>query len=174
MRTLLACLVLLLATLPAAAQEVLVIDQGRLFIESAFGKRVARQLDEQSKALTAENEQIAAALRSEEEQLTNDRATLPPAEFRKRADAFDAKAERIRAERAARLEALRSSQDAESAVFLSKIVPLLEKLVEERGAAVLIDKRSVLIAAAAADITDEAIARIDAAIGDGSAQEPNP
>ncbi|MEO8531378.1 MAG: OmpH family outer membrane protein [Deltaproteobacteria bacterium] len=168
MRAILACLVLLLATLPAAAQEVLVIDQGRIFTESAFGKRVARDLEQQSRALTDENEKIAAALRAEEEQLTQDRATLPPAEFRKRADAFDQKAERIRAERASKLEALRSAQDAESGAFLAQIVPLLEKLVDERGASVLIDKRTVLITANAADITDEAIARIDAAIGDGT------
>ena len=165
---LLALLWALVFAAPALAQSVLIVDQARLFADSAFGIRVTRQLEDQSRDLTAENERIAAALRAEEEQLTTERSTLAPAEFRKLADAFDEKAQRIRAERAATLEALNARQEAEIARFLGLAVPILEQILREQNASVLLDRRAVLLSADYADITDTAIARINAQIGDGS------
>ncbi|MGD9866344.1 MAG: OmpH family outer membrane protein, partial [Pseudodonghicola sp.] len=46
--------------------------------------------------------------------------------------------------------------------------PVLETLMRETGAGVILERNSVFLSANATDITDEAIARIDAAIGDGA------
>ena len=165
---LLALLWALVFAAPALAQSVLIVDQARLFAESDFGMRVTRELEERSRDLTAENEKIAAALRAEEEKLTEERETLEPAEFRKLADAFDEKAQRIRAERAARLEALNATQEAEIARFLGLAVPILEQILREKNASVLLDRRAVLLSADFVDITTDAVARINARIGDGT------
>ena len=60
---------------PAPLVEVpapfLTLDQDRLFSESAFGKRVAAELDSRSQALATENREIEAELYAEEQALTD-------------------------------------------------------------------------------------------------------
>ncbi|MEX0365310.1 MAG: OmpH family outer membrane protein, partial [Ruegeria sp.] len=52
--------------------------------------------------------------------------------------------------------------------FLIAAAPVLESIMREAGAAVILEQRSVFISANAIDITDLAIARIDAVLGDGT------
>ena len=52
--------------------------------------------------------------------------------------------------------------------FYNRIGPALGQIMQQRGAVVLLDKRSVLLAANAIDVTEEAIALIDETFGEGS------
>ncbi len=160
---------------PAAAQDfgvtqspILTIDQDRLYTGSAFGKRAREAIAAESAALAAENRRIEAELMAEEEALTEQRPELPADEFRVLADAFDEKVQRIRAEQDAKSRALSRRDDSERQRFFSQIVGVLGALIRERGAVAIIERRSIFIAIEAIDITDEAIARIDATLGDGS------
>lgn len=163
---------------PAAAQEaadpgalprspILTIEPDIVFAQSQFGQRVAEELEARSAALAAENRAIEAELGAEEQQLTDERPTLPPEEFRTRAEAFDEKVQRIRREQDAKEAALERSADEARGVFLTAARPVLADLMRERGAAAILDRRSVFLAFGAIDITDEAIERIDARIGRG-------
>jgi Skp family chaperone for outer membrane proteins len=157
------------------AQEiggVLVVDQERLFQDSAFGKRVLSELEGESQAEAAENRRIEAELRAEEQLLTDERPTMSPEDFRIKADAFDEKVQRIRAERDASLIALEALGEDERSRFFQNAAPILADILRERGGAVLMDRRAVLILADQIDITSEAIERIDAAIGDGAEENP--
>jgi hypothetical protein len=49
--------------------------------------------------------------------------------------------------------------------FLTR--PILGQLMVDRGAFAILDRRSVLLSLGSIDVTDDAIARIDTAIGDG-------
>lgn len=147
---------------------VLVIDTNQLFAETAFGKRVEREIEEESAALAAENRRIEAELAAEERSLTDERSDMTPEAFRERANAFDAKVKRIRNEQEDKAIALTEESDNAQRRFLTVARPVLETLMRESGAFVMLDRRAVLLAADAVDVTDEAVRRIDLAIGDGS------
>ncbi|MEZ5675357.1 periplasmic chaperone for outer membrane proteins Skp [Thalassovita litoralis] len=167
---------LLLLTTGATAQEggsivqspVLTIDSDRMFAASAFGQRVAQDFEAQGKVLETENRRIEAELIAEEKDLTTKRATLPPERFRALADAFDAKVETIRSEQNAKTRALTQTTDTARRQFLIAARPVLEQLMQETNAAIIVERRSIFLSARAIDITDLAIERLNAQIGDGS------
>lgn len=157
----------------AVATPVLTLDQERLFQSSEAAKRISAEIEEQTLALAAENRRIEAELSAEELDLTEARPTLDPEEFRALADAFDDKVQRIRAEQDAKERALQQQRENDRQEFLSRISPVLAEIARERGALVILDRRVVLLSADAVDITDVAIARIDAAFAP-SPETPSP
>jgi Skp family chaperone for outer membrane proteins len=152
---------------PAAAQgeqwPILVIDQERLFAESAAGERVRAELERRSADLAAENRRIEAELIAEERDLTERRADLEPDEFRKLANAFDRKVQSLRARQDEKVREVGQLREAERQAFARTLAPVLSDLAGERGALVVLDRRTVLISADAIDVTDELIRRLDAA-----------
>ncbi len=150
---------------PSAANTIiLTVNQDRLFTESAFGKASLDRERAETAALDAENKQIEAALIAEEQGLTTRRATLPAAEFAALAAAFDAKVERIRAEQDTKLRDLTRLRDEERQAFLRAIVPVLGEMMGERGAVAILAKSTVIVSLTAIDVTDAAIARVDAVL----------
>jgi len=179
LRALLICLlpVLPLAAVPVFAQQqserrvvkspILTIDSDRVFNESAFGLRVADDVETQSAEISAENRLIEADLKAEERKLTDQRSKLSPDAFSGLADAFDEKVQKTRAAQAAKGRALNELVEKERQVFLAAAGPVLEQMMREAGAAVILERRSVFVSANAIDITDEAIERLDASVGSG-------
>ncbi len=164
-----------LSAVPVAAQfqptdpapGILVVNQERLIGQSRYGRRIQAELEAVSAALASENRRIETQLTAEELELTELRASLPPDEFRSRADAFDARVEEIRAEQEAKARDLTEQADMAQAQFFERVGPILLGIVRSREAAVLMDSRAVLLSADRVDITEEAIAEIDATLGDG-------
>ena len=146
---------------------ILTIDQDRVYAASAFGRRIAREIEERAAGLAAENRRIEAELEAEESALTAARPDLTPEDFRVRADAFDARVVAIRAEQDAKARALGSLREAARDAFWRDSLPALGQILSERGAVAILDRRVVFLAANAIDITDDAVARIDAVLGEG-------
>lgn len=161
------------ATAPAPS-KILTIDPEKLFSETAYGRRVIAESEALAEALQAENREIEAELTAEEKDLTERRPDLPVDEFRKLADAFDAKVEQIRKEQDAKVHDVQAHRDNGQQQFFARISPILLTIVREKQAAILLDRRTVFLSADSVDITDEAVTRIDAAIGAGEAQEEPP
>lgn len=157
----------------ASAQEpaapILTLDQERLFLELDFGKSVIEKERLASQALEAENRKIEAELVAEEQALTEARATLAAEEFSARAEAFDAKVERIRTEQDAKASRLTAGREADRKAFLDVAVPVLGEILGDKGATAILDKGLVILSLSAVDITDEAIARVNAALADTAA-----
>jgi Skp family chaperone for outer membrane proteins len=155
---------------------ILTVDIDRLFSQSQFGQRVAQSYAEEREALTMENSRIAAALREEELALATQRADMAPSVFRTEAEAFDEKAQSIRRAQDAKVRALEDTLVQGRDQFLEVTRPILGQLMVDRGAFAILDRRSVLLSLGSIDVTDDAIARIDAAIGDGAdaTQETGP
>lgn len=165
----------LLGASPAGAQDtglptgqILTISADRLFAESDFGQRVLSELEAEGIVLSAENERIIEELSREEEALTGRRATTDPQTFRALADAFDRKVEEHRVNQKAKLDALTLNREKARAVFFEAVRPVLETLMRDTGAGVILERSDVFLSANATDITANAIARINATIGDGS------
>ena len=178
-------LILCLVTLPGISVQaqqlglpqnaILTISTDRMFAGSAFGQRAAREIEAQSAVLAAENRRIEAELTQEEQSLTIQRPEMDAEAFRALADAFDQKVQLNRAAQEAKARELNQIGDTARAEFLSAARPILEALMREAGAGVILERANVFLSANSTDITDLAIARIDAAIGDGTvAPDTNP
>lgn len=166
-------------TPPAMAQDqglirapILSLDQDRMFAQSAFGRAFEEALQADGAQLEAENRRIESELETEEKDLTARRPAMSAEAFRALSDAFDSKVQRIRNEQTAKARALGQRTEDAQRQFIEVARPVLEQLMREAGAVVLIDPRSVVMSLSAIDVTDEAIRRINAAIGDGSRPVP--
>lgn len=147
---------------------ILTIEIDRLYAESAYGQRVSESLEAEGAEITAQNRVIEADLIAEEKSLTETRAKVSPSEFRALADAFDEKVQNLRREQDAKARALGAQSDEHRRQFLALAEPVLAGLMQDAGAAVILDKRQVFLSAGVIDVTDTAIARIDQLIGDGA------
>ncbi len=173
-------LVLLAVAMPLGAQQlgvpqtdVLTISSERLFADSAFGQRVFREIEAESTLLAEENERIVAQLSKEEKDLTEKRSDLSGDEFRPLAEAFDEKVQSHRDGQRAKLDALARRGEEARGQFFEMAQPVLIELLREFGASIVIERSNVVLSTDASDITNAAIARIDAAIGDGATLENN-
>lgn len=143
---------------------ILVIDFERVFAESAFGRRLTAEMERQSAEIVAENRRIEAELTAEEERLTEQRARMAPEDFRVLAEAFDEKVQRLRQEQDAKAAALGQQTSDTRNAFLQNARPVLQTLMREANAAIVLERRTVFVAADAIDITDEVIEEIDARV----------
>lgn len=146
----------------APQSPVLTIKQQELFDGSAFGEASLRRIEALSRALQAENREIEASLETEERSLTERRADLPVEEFRALALAFDDKVEGIRAAQEAKAREVTRQREIDQTRFYENAAPVLAELVRAKGGVLLIDQSAVVLSLDAIDITDEAIALIDA------------
>ncbi|MEP4195873.1 MAG: OmpH family outer membrane protein [Aliishimia sp.] len=153
---------------------VLVIDAEQIYRDSAFGRRIAAEVEAKSLILGAENREIEAELTQEERRLTDLRPTLEPEAFRKLADEFDEKVRLVRREQDTKARNLSRRQDDSRGAFLTAAGPVLEAMMLEAGAAVVLERRSVFLSLNAVDITRAAVQRLDAEIGDGLQLEQTP
>lgn len=158
---------------PAAAQEtvqplprgsaVLTLDKVRVFRQSLAGQQIEAAIDRENEALAAENRQIEAELETEERALTDQRAMLEVAEFQALAEAFNTKAVALRAAQLGKARALEQRFEAQRQGFFQALVPILGAIMQETGAAVILEDKAVILSLGRIDITGEAIRRMDAA-----------
>lgn len=151
----------------ALGRAVLTVDQEAMYRQSRWGLRAQAELAAQSRQVAADNERAFADLVADEDALTAARATLSPDEFRTRAARFDERVTAVRAERQAALEALTETAERDRALFFQAAAPVLGHVMTARGALVVLDQRTVLIADERIDVTAATIAALDAELGDG-------
>lgn len=164
-----------LAAVPARAQQapaappplIVTLDEDRLFRDSLFGKAVLARQEADAQALAAEFREIETALEAEERSLTEQRATMTRETFQPLADAFNTRVEGIRRAQDAKSRALNRQFDEERQRFFQAARPVLLRLMQERGAMAIIDKRAVFIGFDELDITAVAVAALDRDLGDG-------
>ncbi|WP_299889964.1 OmpH family outer membrane protein [uncultured Ruegeria sp.] len=147
---------------------VLTISSDRLFSDSAYGQRVMDEIEQESALLAEENERIVAELSKEEKDLTEKRASLEVDEFRPLAEAFDRKVQSHREGQRAKLDTLARRSEENRQSFFQLARPVLIDLLRETGASMILERSNVFLSSDTSDITDAAIARIDATIGDGT------
>lgn len=147
---------------------VLTIDSERMFNQSKFGQRVLADVQAQTEALAAENRRIEGELTDEEKSLTARRPGMTPEAFRTEANAFDTKVQGIRQAQDAKERALQQTISDGRDAFLTAARPVLGRLMLDRGAVVVLERRSIFLSVGVIDITDEAVAAIDAQVGDGT------
>ena len=162
----------LMLALPASAQEfrpqILIIDSDRLYLESDFGQRVAADLAARAAEIQAENDRIVETLTQEERSLTLRRPQMTPEAFREESEAFDAKVQEVRRVRDAKNLEFQVANAEARAAFEERVQEILASIMLERGAVLVMEQRNVVLSIRSANITDEAISRVNAELGDGS------
>lgn len=151
---------------------VLTVDQDQLFTDSAWGRRTQARLEEEGGKIAAENDRLAAQLSQEEEMLTRQRASLTPAEFRQRAEAFDARATEVRRERAQAVQRLNDWAAADRMAFYRAALPVMGEMMQQRRAVAVLDRRTVFVSLDVIDITADLVTELDRVLGDGGEVVP--
>lgn len=151
-----------------APDAVLLLDRQRLYEGSLLGQASLAILDVQSRELIAENRALETALEQEEQLLTQRRTQVSGQDFRALADDFDRRVQERRQAQDNKTRALARSRDEARQQFFTSIVPILGQLMQDRGAAAILDQAAVILSFERIDITDEAIARLDDAYRAGS------
>jgi len=148
-------------SLGTPSSPVLVIAQDRLFTESKVGREIVAQDTVRRDRLRAESKKIDASFEEEEKQLTEQRATLSKEEFRAFAVAFDARVVAARASQEEKSQDILREMEGMRRSFFLKAVPILQQIMSDYNAVILVDQRSVLLSDNRINITDEAIGRLN-------------
>ena len=152
---------------PRVQTDFIVVNQDRLFIESAFGQRVLEDIRVESQALAEENRRIEQALIAEEQAITEQRPTMTPEDFRALADEFDVRVTDIRIAQDRKARSLTTRDEEERRRFFNAAVPILGALMQEFGAVAIFDQRAVFLSDDRIDVTDIAIERLNETLGTG-------
>lgn len=158
----------------AVSSPILTMDQDVLYLSSAWGLRAQARLEAEGDTVTAENDRLTQLLSREEAALTEQRATLPAAEFRRMAESFDLRATRIRRERAQAVQDLNAWAEADRAAFFRAALPVMGRIMQERGAVAVLDRRTVFVSLEAIDVTQQLVEALDRRVGDGEGVVPLP
>lgn len=164
---------------PDASQDmvrapILTLDQDVLYLSSDWGIRAQAQLEAEGDIIAAENERLTQLLSSEEARLTEQRATLPAAEFRKLAENFDLRATEVRRERAQAVQQLNGWAEADRSAFFRAALPMMGQMMQDRGAVAVLDRRTLFVSLDAIDVTDDLIDELNDSLGDGKGAVPLP
>ncbi|MFQ5621905.1 MAG: OmpH family outer membrane protein [Paracoccaceae bacterium] len=152
-------------SLNAPLSPVLVITQERLFTDSIVGKEIVAREMKKREALLSESREIDKAFEAEERDLTERRSKLSKEEFRALADAFDARVVAARKRQEQKSQDILKEMEEVRRAFFVKAAPILQKIMVDYNAVILLDQRSVLLSDNRINITDEAIARLNQAFG---------
>ncbi|MEF3047576.1 OmpH family outer membrane protein [Pseudotabrizicola sp. L79] len=156
------------------AGAVLTLDRERLYTDSEPGKAAQARFEQASAALVAENRTLEAALEAEERSLTELRATLPAADFRRLASEFDTKVEELRRAQDAKSRALTRTREDERQTFFEAAVPVLGRLMVDLEAVAIIDRSAIILIFDQLDVTDLAIERLNAELPATAVPLPSP
>jgi Skp family chaperone for outer membrane proteins len=145
----------------APTARILMIDLRRVMAESKVGQSIQRQVEELKKQATQELQGEENELRSEEQQFQQQAAILAPDLKQKRAEALKAKIENFQKkarDRGSLIQGgvIKAQQQVEQALG-----PILEGIMRERGATILLDRSAVLLAPNAIDVSDVVEQRLD-------------
>ena len=154
--------------LAAPATPIVTLDREKLFSGTMFGKSVTAAIEAEAAVLSAENHKIDTDLEAEERSLTDRRAGMSPEDFRVLADTFDQKVTELRAAQDEKSRSLAKLRDDERKRFFEASIAILGQLMREIGAFAILSNDAVILSFDRIDITDEAIARMDQVLGDGS------
>lgn len=151
------------APVPAAgrAPGILIVDRERALQESAAAERLGAQESAARAALRQELDKLRASLEKEEAEIAAMREIAPKEVFEARVRAFDALVRDARRESQEKGEALQARFLAARRDLAAALEPVLKEMMDETGAALILEARTVLAAPEGADVTAEVIRRFD-------------
>lgn len=148
---------------PIPAPKVVVLDRVAILQASKVGRDIARQLQALNTQTKTNFEAQQKSLAAESQQLRQQVAIMAADQRQKKEDAFNAKVQGVEEAVQRRAAQIQQASQVSSQVVAQALGPIVEAIVKERGANLVLDKQAVIYSSSSAfDITPDAVARLDA------------
>src|SRR5476649_1642799 len=136
------------------APKILVINRGQIVQFSKVGQDVARQVQALANQAKADMTAQSRALQAEGQALQQQVAILAPDAKQKKIDAFQAKEQALQINAQRKEAQIQGGLDTAQRTVAGVLEPILNTLMQQRGANLILDKSAVVFANSAAfDIT---------------------
>ena len=151
-----------------AQTTILVVDQSRVLRDSDAGKHVARQIQSIGTAMEAELKAQVTPLGNERDRLVAELKGLSMdalktrPDLQQRAQDLQVKGQKSQVEAAYKQRELQVTEQKAIMKINEKLESILEALVKERGADVILDRSLVIYSGKTSDVTDTVISRLNA------------
>jgi len=142
--------------------KIVVLDRAAILQFSKVGQDIAKQMQAYANQAKADLSAQGRSLQNEGRSLQQQVAILAPDVKEKRLEAFRAKEQALQGAAQRKDEQLKAGFAQARATMEQALGPILQQLVKERGANLVLDKQAVVFANASGfDITGEAINRLN-------------
>ena len=143
--------------------KIVVIDRAAIMQFSKVGQDIAKQMQTYANQAKIDLSSQGKALQAEGRNLQQQVAILAPDLKAKKLADFQAREQALQAEVQKKDEQLRGAFAIARQTMEGKLGPILQQLVKERGANLVLDKQAVVFAPSSGgfDITGDAIKRLD-------------
>jgi len=145
---------------------ILIVDQARVLRDSDVGQHVKRQVESIAKQMESEIQAQVSPLSSERDKLVAelknigvDALTRP--DLQKRAQDLQVKGEKSQLEAAYKQRELAITEQKAISKINKKLETIVEVIVAERNADVILDRSLVIYGGKTADVTDTVISRLN-------------
>ena len=168
MKKLLILALLALGSVPALAApppqpKVVVLDRVAVLQFSKVGRNIAQQLQALNNQTKANFDSEQKSLVAEGQALRQQVAIMAADQRQKKEDAFNAKVRSIEETAQRRAGQIQQAQQVAQAAVAQALGPIVQDLVKERGANMVLDMQAVVFSNSNAfNITPDAISRLDA------------
>lgn len=168
LRAVFAGLALALGAMGAAnAQTILVINEETILTESQVGRHIASQLETIGREIQTELEQAAAPINQENEALQAETSALSQDAIQQRPDliqriqALQQNAQQLERLRRVRQQELVATERQALQPVVQTLQTVLQEVVSERNASILLDQSQVVYASESIDVTQTVIERLN-------------
>ena len=158
---------LALSSAAFAQSTILVVDQGRVIRESSVGKHIAAQIKSIGSSMESELKASATPIQSDRDRLMNELKNMDAAalqsrpDLKKRAQDLMEKGQKTQVEAAYKQRELQVTEAKAMKLVNEKLAKILEAVVAERNADVILDRSLVIYGGKSTDITDTVISRLN-------------
>lgn len=150
-----------------AQSTILVVDQNRIIRESSVGKHVAKQMESIGKTMESELKAKATPIQSDRDRLMNELKNMDAAalksrpDLQKRAQDLQVKGQKAQVEAAYLQQEMKITEAKAMKQVNEKVAKILEAVVAERNADVILDRSLVIYGGKSTDVTDTVISRLN-------------
>lgn len=165
--TILAVATVAMAGTAFAQSTILIVDQGRVLRDSAAGKHVARQIESIGKQMETEMKSQVTPLAGERENLMSELKNMSVdalktrPDLQQRAQSLQEKSQKSQLEAQYKQRELQITEQKAIVKINQTLEKILEAVVKERSADIILDRSVVIYGGASTDVTDMVISRLD-------------
>lgn len=150
-----------------AQSTILIVDQNRVLRDSEVGKHIKRQLESIGKSMESEMKASTQPLTSERDRLVNELKTMDASalqsrpDLQKRAQDLQQKGQKQQVEAAYKQREIQITEAKALKQVNERLAKILETIVAERGADIILDRSVVIYGGKTADVTDTVLSRLN-------------
>ena len=155
-----------LSTTAKAAEDVLIVNLQYVVSQSKSGVSLRKQSEALNKEVVDLRDSISKDLQAKGKKLEDDKTLLAPEVFQERLQALQAEAETKQLELQTKVQKIQEGIQRASSSIDSVMSPILQELVNEKGAKILLDRQAILFGDPKLDISAEVVKKLNKRLPD--------